>query len=624
MSELNVKTSAMRRIDHETDLCIVGGGLTGLCAAIAAAREGIKVVLIQDRPVLGGNASSEIRMWVRGAHGLCNRETGIISELEEENIYVNPTLIPTSFDAVLWSKVKAEKNITLLLNCTCCDAEREEKNGVSHITSVTAWQMTTYTWHTVKASYFADCSGDSILAPLSGAKWRVGREAASEYNEAMGKEVADKKTMGMSCLIQARETDHAVPFTAPEWAYIFKTDEDFNYNMKQTKQADVSSGISGVKIENVTYLTRPHKLGTSETNFWWIELGGENDSIHDAEEMRDELLKVAYGIWDHIKNRGDHGADNWELEWVGCLPGKRESRRYIGAYVLTENDVEAGGKFDDIIAFGGWPMDDHNPAGFRSYLTANPPSKLYPAPSPYGIPYRVLYSHEVDNLFFAGRNISATHAAMSSTRVMATCSLLGQAMGTAASICVNDGLTPDGVYTQKIRVLQDKLRDAGCYLPGTVREIPELTKKAKINLSESDRAILLNGIERPDEADTVNYIELDVGASLTFEFDGEEEISELRLYFDPDFSRMSISPNRKMRVFAQKLNTGKDFVPVKVANTLVKSFRVLADGEEIFAETNNRNSLRRIPLKVKAKKLEIVFDETGGIDKVHLFSADIK
>lgn len=625
MSELTVKTNGMRHIEHTADLCIIGGGLTGLCASLAAAREGIKVVLIQDRPMLGGNASSEIRMWVRGAHGLENRETGIISELEEENIFTNPTLIPSTWDNVMWAKVKAEKNITLLLNCTCCDADKTEKDGISHLTSVTAWQMTTYTWHTVKATYFADCSGDSILAPISGAKWRVGREAASEYGEAMGKEVADKKTMGMSCLLQARETDAPVPFRAPDWAYKFETDEDFNYNGVNTKISDeFSKGISGVKITDVKSLNRPHVPGTDLTNFWWIELGGENDSIHDAEEMRDELIKIAYGIWDHVKNHGDHGAENWTLEWVGILPGKRESRRYIGSYVLTENDIEAGGKFDDIIAFGGWPMDDHNPAGFRSYLSEAPASKLYPAPSPYGIPYRVLYGHEVDNLFFAGRNISATHAAMSSTRVMATCALIGQAMGTAASICVNNGVTPHGVYETKMKTLQDKLRDAGCYLPGTVREIPELTKQAKINLSDSDLALLQNGIERPDENMSVNYIELNVGDSLEFDFGEEKELTELRLYFDPDFSRQSITPNKKMRVFAQKLHTGLDFVPVKVANTLVKSFRVLADGKEIYKETENHNSLRKIALGVKAKKLTVVFDETRGIDKVHLFSADVK
>ena len=207
---------------------------------------------------------------------------------------------------------------------------------------------------------------------------------------------------------------------------------------------------------------------------------------------------------------------------------------------------------------------------------------------------------------------------------MATCALIGQAMGTAASICVNDGVTPHGVYETKMKVLQDKLRDAGCYLPGTVRDIPELTKSAKINLPEAELALLLNGIERPDEEMSVNYATLNVGDALEFDFGEEKDLAELRLVFDPDFSRKSISPNKKMRVFAQKLMTGKDFVPVKVANTLVKSFRVLADGNEIFADTENRNSLRRIPLGVKAQKLTVIFDETRGIDKVHLFSADVK
>jgi hypothetical protein len=197
-------------------------------------------------------------------------------------------------------------------------------------------------------------------------------------------------------------------------------------------------------------------------------------------------------------------------------------------------------------------------------------------------------------------------------------------MGTAASICVNEGVTPHGVYETKIKLLQDKLRDAGCFIPGTVREIPELTKSAKINLDAAELALLQNGIERPDEAMNVNYATLNIGDALEFDFGEAKDLSELRLVFDPDFSRESITPNKKMRVFAQKLMTGKDFVPVKVANTLVKSFRVLADGKEIFAETNNRNSLRKIPLGVKAQKLTVVFDETRGIDKVHLFSADVK
>lgn len=618
-----VITDKMRHITHEADLCIVGGGLTGLSAAVAAAREGVKVLLMQDRPMLGGNSSSETRMWVRGAKGLRNRETGIISELEEENIYRNPTLNWNIWDGVMWEKVKNEKNIELLLNCSCCDAKTVTEDGKSKIVSVTGWQLTTYTWHIVKAKYFADCSGDSILATLSGAKWRVGREARNEYDEAMGHEFADKKTMGMSCLIQAVETDAPVKFIKPEWAYEFKTDDSFNpvgSNGSHTR-SDIS--IADQVIASVVSCNRPHTLGTSDTNFWWIEMGGDRDSIADTEEMRDELLKIAYGIWDHIKNQDDHKADNWDISWIGFLPGKRESRRYIGEYVLTENDIEAGGKFDDTIAFGGWPMDDHNPAGFRSYCSAAPASLLYPAPSPYGIPYRVLYGQDVSNMFFAGRNISVTHAALSSTRVMATCAIIGQAMGTAASICINEDETPHGVYLHKIGELQKKLKDAGCWIPGQKREIPGLSKIANLNLSYAEKEVLFNGEERPGENDEKNYVELLPGSEISFSFPQEQELHSLRLYFDPDFTRKSISPNKKMRVFCQTSSRGKDFVPVKVAATLVRRFEVLVDGKQVYYTDKCHNALVRIPLNVRGSRVSVRFFDTWGSETVHVYSCDI-
>ncbi len=353
--------------EHHCDLCIVGGGLSGTIAALTAARKGSKVVLIQDRPMLGGNSSSEIMMWVRGAQGPFNRETGILAEFEEENIYRNPTLARTLWDAVLFGKVKENKNITLLLNASVLDA----KCCDDKITAVTAWQLTTYSYQKVYAKYFADCSGDSVLAPLSGALHRIGREARSEFQESIAPEKADTCTMGMSLLLQARETDHPVPFIAPEWANVYETDADF-------------SAATGDDIQHATI--RDQKIGTSGCNLWWIELGGDGEAIANTEEIRDELLKVAFGIWDHIKNKGDHGAENWELEWVGFLPGKRESVRYIGDHILTQHDVEVGGVFEDVIAYGGWPMDNHNPKGMLATGRDEVASILHPAPSPYGIP----------------------------------------------------------------------------------------------------------------------------------------------------------------------------------------------------------------------------------------------
>ena len=622
-----IKTGAMRHVEHHADLCIVGGGLSGLCAALAAAREGTKVVLMQDRPVLGGNASSEIRMWVRGAKGKQNRETGIISELEEENIYRNPSLVYSNWDSVMWGKVHEEKNIELLLNCSCVDADMSEDG--KKVVAVKGWQLTTYTWHTVYAKYFADCSGDSVLAPVTGALYRVGREGHDEFGESIGPAVADKKTMGMSCLMQARETDHYVPFIAPEWAHVYENDEDFDCGMSESgsKAVDKTDAIGSAQAEKARACTRTHTLGTSGTNFWWMELGGEHDSIHDTETLRDELLKIAYGIWDHIKNRGDHGADNWELEWVGFLPGKRESRRYVGAHVLTQSDVEAKGRFEDIVAYGGWSMDDHHPGGFYSPKDQSP-TLFHPAPSPYGIPYRCLYSKNIENLFFAGRNISVTHAALSSTRVMATCALLGQAMGTAASICVAKDLTPNDVYEKEIPTLQKKLRDAGCYIPFSTREIPALTKKARINLSEKETELLFNGKERPSKGEekslTKEYVRLPIGSSIRYTFDEPTHVDRLRIYFDPDFSRESVSINKKMRVFAQKCSTGLDFEPMKVAKTLVKTFAVLVDGKEVYSTDKNHNALFRLPLGVEAREIEVRFDETWGSKTAHIFSCDVE
>ena len=591
-------------IEHTCDLCIVGGGLAGTIAALSAARHGAKVVLIQDRPMLGGNCSSEIRMWVRGAKGIYNRETGVLAEFEEENIYRNPTLAPTLWDSVLFGKVKENENITLLLNASCLDATCDGNT----VKSVTAWQLTTYTWHKVSATYFADCSGDSVLAPLTGAKHRIGREGNDEFGETIGPKTADHKTMGMSLLLQARETDHPVSFIPPDWANVYEKDEDFAL-------------IPYVESQHSTF--RDHTVGTSGCNLWWMELGGEGPAIANTEDTRDELLKVAFGIWDHIKNRGDHGCENWELEWVGFLPGKRESVRYIGDHILTEHDVLAGGPFKDVIAYGGWPMDDHNPKGMLAKPSHDEPSVLHPAPSPYGIPYRCLYSANIDNLFFAGRNISATHAALSSTRVMATCALLGQAMGTAAALCTARGILPRDIQGDAVKVLQQTLLDDGVFLPGVRREMSARTKAATLNLPAEQRTILQNGIDRPRSAEENNGITLPKGAAITFSYDEPTAVATLRLQFDLDYTRQSVSPNRKMQWFAQKLHTGRDFVPMTVAATLVKAFAVYADGACVYQTDNNYHSLVRVPIHRPVREVTVRFNETHGADDAHLFACDL-
>ena len=592
----------LRYEEKNCDLCVIGGGLAGSFAALAAARHGAKVILIQDRPMLGGNASSEIRMWIRGAKGIYNREAGLISELEERNIYGNPTLNHSLFDATLFGMLYENENIEILLNTSCADLKMKD----GKIESVTAWQLTTYTWITVKARLFADCSGDSILAAMSGAEYRKGREAKSEFGETLAQDKEDSHTMGMSIILAARETDHPVKFTPPPFATKYPDDEAFKTDAGGNKHA----------------LVRSHRISTDGCNLWWVELGGHMDSIYDTEKLRDQLLANIYGVWDHIKNHGDHGNENWELEWVGFLPGKRESRRYVGDVIVTENDINRGGDFEDEIAFGGWPMDDHNPYGMLKNPYSSIATVMNPVNAPYGLPFRALYSKNVENLMFAGRNISASHIALSSTRVMATCALLGQAMGTGAALAIRYGETPRGVYKNRIKELQRELLDDGMFLPHIKREISEQTRRAEINISTEERARLFNGVERPRDGGEENGIYQQIGDSLIFKYNTPEKIKTLRMQFDPDYTRDSVTANREIKLFAMKINTGFDFKPVKVACTIPKAFTVYADGKEVYKTTDNYRSFVKIPLNVTAKEISVKWEETNGAENVHIFAAD--
>jgi hypothetical protein len=573
----------MRHLTHEVDFCVIGGGLAGMSAAISAARHGARVLLMQDRPVLGGNASSEVRMWVCGAHGDNNRETGIIEEIALENRYRNPLRNYSLWDSVLFEKVRLEPNIILLLNCSCLDTTMDG----NRIKSVKGWQLTTETWYTVKAELFADCSGDSILAPLTGAEYRIGREARSEFNEDIEPEQADSKTMGMSCLIQARETDSPQPFTPPAWANVYESCDDLPH--------------------------RGHDV--LKTNFWWIELGGEQDSIHDTEAIRDELLKIAFGVWDHIKNRGDHGADNWVLDWVGFLPGKRESRRYVGDYILNQNDVRAEGRFEDLVAYGGWTMDDHHPGGMK---WAGEPTQFHPAPSPFGIPYRCLYSRNIENLFFAGRNISVTHAAMSATRVMATCALVGQAVGTAAAIATRGQLNPRGVYVESLQELQQTLMADDAYLPWHKRGIPDLSVRATLTSSRGYTENLRNGSDRP-----VGRIDNGwwgtVGDWIIYTFDEPVRVKKMRFIFDSDLNRPEHNSHANYRLHVE---------PVGVPETLVKCFRVeflnaQGDWELLLSVENNYQRLVRLEVDIVTRSLRFVPEATWGAEDVHVFAWDV-
>ncbi len=566
----------------EVDFCVVGGGMAGICAAVSAARHGARVALMHERPMLGGNASSECRVHVQGAGQTYLRETGILEELRLDNLACNPQQSYSLWDLVLYEKVKAEANITLLLNCSCLDASMDN----NRIRSVTGWQLTTQTYHTVKAKIFADCSGDGILAPLTNAEYRVGREARNEYNESIAPETADKRTMGMTCLFMSREHSTPQPFTPPQWARTFESAAEIPYGDPTRRWW--------------------------EMGYWWVELGGEYDSIHDTEMLRDELLKITLGVWDFIKNRSPEREKtaNWALDWLQFLPGKRESRRYLGDHVLNQNDIESEGRFDDLVAYGGWSMDDHHPAGFEAVKIGAPATIFHPAPSPYGITYRCLYSRNIDNLMFAGRCHSATHAAMSSTRVMGTGCSMGQAVGTAAGMAVSRGLMPRDICGHIAELQQTLIRD-DCYLPWVEFQHPQLTRDSRLEATHGDPEPVRDPFFRQIGEESHAWIARP-GDSLTYNFPSATEVSKAWLTLDSAMDRNIIMSHHQ-----------RDDHLSRLPDVLPRSFRIegMLDGEweTLSRVEDNHQRHVNLPVNRRLSALRWTLEQTRGADECRVY-----
>jgi hypothetical protein len=435
------------------DLFIAGGGMTGVCCALAAARLGTLVILCQDRPVLGGNASSEIRMHVVGATGLSGgspletelREGGIMEEIRLDLAVHNPQRSPAMLDLLLYDKCRQEPNLTLLLNTTLVSAQVQ--NHLIH--SVRAERQSTEETFTIHAQTFIDCTGDGRLALEAGVPFTHGRESQTAHGETLAQPAADHHTLGSTLLIQARKHPRPMPFTPPPWVRRF--DED-HFKLRPYGQPGSDLGL--------------------EYGYWWVEWGGCLDTIRDNERIRDELLAITLGVWDFIKNRSPLDASHWALEWIGFLPGKRESRRFIGQHVLTESDLLHSHAFPDTIAYGGWPIDTHPPEGIDAPHL--PPCHQHPLLHLYDIPLRSCLATSPRNLLFAGRNLSATHIAFASTRVMATCAAIGQGVGTAAALALQDHCPPADIpnHPPLLQRIQQQLLKDDAYLIGHLNEDP--------------------------------------------------------------------------------------------------------------------------------------------------------
>lgn len=454
----------------QCDVFVSGGGISGCFAAMSAAREGATVILCQDRSVLGGNASSEIRMHIVGAdsNGYRNgfpmeveaREGGLVEELRLRQAVENPARSPHGMDLALYEMVRNEPNITLLLDTFV-------KSGVAEgdrLKTVHAVRFSCEEEFHIHAGAFVDASGDSGLAVTSGNPYRTGRESKEEYGEANAQEKPDSYSLGSTVLFQAVRMDEPVPFAPPSWARKF-TEEDLRL--------------------------RPHSLGSMaggepagyEYGFWWMEWGGELDIIRDNDAIRHELLSIAYGVWDHLKNGGPHGAENYVLTWVGMLPGKRESRRLVGRSTLTQQDVIEAKDWSDAIAYGGWFIDLHPPTGVDA--VEEHACLQIPVPWLYAIPLGACVSPNFENLFFAGRNISATHVAFASTRVMGTCGAIGQGVGIAAAASVrNNWGISELLEPENIKSVQQAIVRQDGFLIGVKNEdLRDLARNAKISAS---------------------------------------------------------------------------------------------------------------------------------------------
>lgn len=452
------------------EIAVVGAGVAGLCAALAAARGGARVILVTDRPVLGGSASVEVGVAMNGSayspFNLWSRESGIAEEIRNRHAACWSGEVDsywTAMDRVYLDMALAEPGLRLLFNTTIVGARTAADRSIEAVHGV---QLRAERVYTISASFFIDCSGDGTLGGMAGADARQGREARHEFEEGLAPETADERTMGTTLLWRSRDVGRPVAFRAPAWA---------------------------VDVSQLPAFARPGSDPTREIGrsglgafhgLWWAEYGGQIDTLHDDQQVLLHTRALVYGIWDWIKNSGrvDNVA-NQELTHVAVLGGKRESRRLLGPVILTENHWRGQTRFDDAVCYSGWPIDVHPP---RGYLDAEPGCTHVWLPGPGDIPLRSLYSRNLPNLFFAGRCFSATHVGLGSPRVIATTAVCGQAAGTAAVLCLRQDTSPGKLTPMQVDSLQQTLLRMDQSIIGRRLDEPDdLARKATITASST-------------------------------------------------------------------------------------------------------------------------------------------
>ncbi len=406
----------------EFDFVVVGGGMAGTCAAISAARNGVKVALVQNRPVLGGNNSSEVRVHLGGRINLEPYPAlgNLVNEIGPEE---GGNAQPYSYyeDDKKLSAVLNEPNISLFLNHHANSVKTN--NGI--IESIYATNIETGEKVLFKAPLFADCTGDGTIGFLAGAEFMTGRESKSIYNEPTAPEVGDNLTMGASVQWFSEKKEEPVSFPDIKWGM----------EWDEAKSEEITKGD------------------------WEWETGMGLDMTMDFEQIRDYGMLAVYSNWTYLKNYSVNKAKfaNESLTWVAYIAGKRESRRLKGDYVLIEQDLTERRVYPDGTAPTSWTIDLHYPdpensklfpgAAFKSIAVH---TKIYP----YPIPFRCLYSKNISNLMMAGRDISVSHVALGTVRLMRTGGMMGEVLGMAASVCKKENTNPRGLYERHFDQLE--------------------------------------------------------------------------------------------------------------------------------------------------------------------------
>ena len=562
------------------DVVVVGSGPGGMGASLGAARNGARVALVFDRPVAGGNASTECGIGFDGASlGHPNaRESGVVEEIRLTKVYRQ-----TSQTAAFEEMAGKTPSLGLFRNERVL---RVEKEG-SAIAAVLSRNTLTGAWTRWRGRFFVDSTGDGWVAHFAGARTMYGREAGAEYGEEwIAPKTADRLTMsGKVSWSGGWDTKRPVAYETPVWARVMPKGFD-------------------------------RKVLTPDAP-WWLEAPGRFDDLDDPETARDHMIRIDFAYWGWLKNEWakKETIANWQMIVPSGFNGRREGMRVVGDYILTANDCRAGRMFDDRVSYGGWSLDTHDPLGMD-----NPHGDGWWHPHVgvpiYSVPYRSLYSADIPNLFLGSRCESMTHIALGSMRVQGTQMAVGQAVGTAAALCLKYGLDARGLGKSRIAELQQQLLKDDQYIPNLRNADPldlartataRATSCANGKAMDTSPECVLDGVARPVDGCVHGWVSSSsspLPQALTLTFEKPVSVGEVRLAFDSDLTPMRV----------------KGRMPPKLVKTYV--LEGLVDGRWVPLAEERENFLRhrvhRFPART-VTALRITVKSTWGDPSARIF-----